>query len=289
MKKTLAFLLGVLLMMMLVACNQKAEPVGTNDDNSNNESNQVGETNEVISELTLGEVLEKATSASESLKSFGMKMDLEQQMSGAETMNIKSVIDMKASQEPLAIYQNITMEVQGTSEIIESEMYLTEDGIYMYEQTGEGWMKFPTEMSEVLTQSTPQQSNPAEELKKLQEYVDDFTFEQDGSFYILKLSASGEKFNKLINETLQQSLPEMTEAITASQDMKINKIEYEIWIDKKTYYPSKLAMNMDMNITDAGQTVSLKQTMKGEYTEHNNIGEITIPQEILDSAIEMEL
>ncbi len=75
----------------------------------------------------------------------------------------------------------------------------------------------------------------------------------------------------------------------ASQDLNIKNIEYEIYIDKETFYPSKLNMNMDMDITVEGETISLKQIISGEYLDYNQIGEITVPQEIVDTAFEMEM
>lgn len=282
MRKMISVVTGLMLALMLAACNQTAEPVVKKDD-------QKKKTSDKVSELTLAEVFTNATTASEGLKSFGLKMDLEQQISGPETMTVKSTVEAQATQNPIALHQKMKMEVPGTSEQIETEMYFTPEGIYMFDPAGEGWMKFPTEMAEQLMQGTPQQSNPVEELKKLQKYVDDFQFEQDDHFYILKLKASGDKFNELINESMEQALPEMSQEALASQDLNIKSIEYEIYIDKKTFYPSKLNMKMDMDISAEGETVSLFQIVSGEYTDYNQIGEIIVPQKILDTALEMEM
>lgn len=288
MRKLVSVVTGLFLIIMLAACNQTAEPVAKKDNNTKDQK-QTEEKSEKISELTLAEVFEKATAASEELKSFGLRMDLEQEITGPETVNVKSTVDAKATQNPMALHQKMKMTVPDTAEQMETEMYLTPEGIYMFAPTGEGWMKFPTEMAEELMQSTPQQSNPIGELKKLEKYVDDFKFEQDDNSYILTLKASGDKFNELINESIEQALQEMSQEVMASQDLNIKSIEYEIYIDKETFYPSKLNMKMDMDITAEGETISLKQIISGEYMDYNQIGEITIPQEIVDTAIEMEM
>lgn len=274
MKKTLSILTGFLLILLLAACNQTAEPV--------NEKETLED-----SDLTLSEVLEKSTAASAELKNFAAKMEIEQEMSGAETMTIKSSIDMKASQNPIAFYQKMNMELPGSTESFETEMYFTEEGIYMFEPMDGGWMKFPTEMADMIMQTTAQQPNPAEELERLKKFMDDFTFEQDEKFFILKLSASGDKFKELIDETLQETLPELTGDMNTALDMNINSVEYEIWVYKDTFFPGKMNISMDMDMSAEGETVNVKQRMNGEYTDHNKVGEITIPQEILDSALDM--
>lgn len=295
-KKTFTFLVGFFLTLILVACNQTAEPVktGNTENETEPETSEVEEINveenTKDSELTLAEVLEKSMLASEELQSFAMKMDLRQEMSGAENMVVTSKIDMEVTSEPMALYQKMNMDVPGTSEQVQTEMYFTEEGIYMLQPMGTGWMKFPTEMSDQIMQSSPQQSNPAEELRKLQNYINDFTFEQDDKNYILSLSASGEEFTNFINETMQQSLsPDMIGEAQLSEEMTIKEIDYTVLIDKVTFYPTHINVHMVIGITADGQTVKLTQDMNGEYTQYNQIKQITIPQEALDSAEELEL
>lgn len=42
-------------------------------------------------------------------------------------------------------------------------------------------------------------------------------------------------------------------------------------------------------MTAEGETINVKQQMFGEYSKHNEVGEITVPQEVLDSAAEMDM
>lgn len=173
------------------------------------------------------------------------------------------------------------------TESFETESYFSEDGMFFYEPSTSQWMKFPQEMTDTFLQMSGQQSNPGEELKKLQQFVEDFTFEQDSKNYILKLKASGEKFNDFIKETAVQQLPPEMSAEDALSGMKINAVEYEILVDKKTFYPVALNMNMDLEMTIEGQTISMKQKMNGQYSNYNSVEAITVPQEVIDSAVEM--
>ncbi|PAE24611.1 DUF6612 family protein [Bacillus sp. 7894-2] len=286
-KKSLAILTGFLMVLMLTACNETAKPVNESASGTENEEAK----KEEASEMTLEGVLKKSTEASEELKSFSVKMDMSQEMSSGaegENMNIDSVIDMNVTTEPMAFYQKMTMSMAEESYDIES--YFTEEGMFLYEAAKQQWMKFPKEMSDDLLQMSSQQTNPGEELKKLQEFVDDFTFEQDAKSYILKLKADGEKFNDFVKETAAETLPpELAANGEMLDNMNIKGVEYEIVIDKETFYPSVLNMIMDMEITAEGQTISMKQNMNGQYSNYNKVEAIAVPQEVLDTAVEMEM
>ncbi|WP_343032846.1 DUF6612 family protein [Cytobacillus depressus] len=286
MKKTLSILAGFLLIFMLAACNQTATPV--NKEGTNKTEPEV---TEKPSELTLEEVLEKSTEASNGLKSFSVKMDVEQDMSSDQeelNMNTQSIIEMDVVTDPMAFYQKMTMSLADTGENFQTESYFSEDGMFFYEPSGQQWMKFPQEMTDAFLQMAGQQSNPGDELKKLQKFVEDFTFEQDAKNYILKLKASGDKFNDFIKETAAEALPPEMAMEGLMDDMKINAVEYEFLIDKESFYPVALDVLMEMEMTIEDQTIVMKQKMNGQYSKLNEIEAITVPQEVIDSAVEME-
>lgn len=275
-------------MFMLAACNQTAAPVAEEEPNKEEETTE----EENISELTLEEVFQKSAEASENLKSFSVKMGLKQEMTaaGEEAMNIDSDINMDVTTDPLSFYQKMAMSLGDTGESFDTESYFTTDGVYIFDGTGGQWMKFPQEMADQLMQISNQQTNPAEELNKLKQFVEDFKFEQDDKNYILTLNASGEKFNNFIKETAAESLPaELAASEEIFNDMTINQINYVIHIDKETFYPMILNMTMDMEIGIEGEQLQIVQNMNGEYLNHNKVEAISVPQEVIDLAVEMEM
>src|SRR5690606_18659556 len=137
--------------------------------------------------------------------------------------------------------------------------------------------------SDQLLQLSDQQTNPMAELEKLQEFVEDITLEENEDSYTLKLSASGEGFNELIQETITQALPEgMTSDAEVLQNINISAVEYEIIIDKETFFPSNMNISMDMEMTIEEETIHLSQQVSGEYQDYNTLDEITIPQEVIE-------
>lgn len=282
MKKTLAFLTGFMLIFMLAACNQTADPV--NKQEKNNE--KTAEKNEKKSELTLEEVFEKSAAASESLKSFSVKMNMNQNMKADDIdMDIQTDIDMDYVAEPMAFYQK--MKLSQGEETFDMESYFSEEGMFMFEPTDEQWIKFPQTMTDAFMQMAGQQQNPNEELKKLQPFVKDFTFEQDDKNFILKLNASGDKFSDFIKETASKSLPK--EVAEEAPDMKFNSAAYEIIIDKETFNPVSFNVDMDMDVTAEGETMKMKIKVDSKYSNINKVEKITVPQEVIDNAVEMEM
>ncbi|MFE8703319.1 DUF6612 family protein [Cytobacillus sp. FJAT-54145] len=290
MKKTLTILAGFFLVFMLAACTQTAEPVAEKDSTKGTNEEPSATEN---SELTLEEVLNKSVEASESLKSFSMSMEMGQEMASDQEeapIKIESSVNMDIVTEPMAYYQTMSMKMEGSEEAIEMESYFSKDGLFLYDAAGQTWMKFPSEMSDQLIQLSDQQTNPAEELKKLQEFVDDFKFEQDDANFILSLNASGEKFNSFIKEIALQGLPpELAANTELMENMVINELQYTFVLDKTTFYPTKLDIKMNMDMTTDGQTINIIQNMNGEYTKYNELTEITIPEDVLKTAVEMEM
>jgi hypothetical protein len=282
MKKFMKPISAFFLVFALVACSQTATPTG--------KSEEAGRGKEAKSELTLEQVFEKSLKASESLKSFSVNMDLNQEITAAqqEAMKIQSTITMDVVTDPMAFYQKMNMTMAG--ENVATEAYFSQDGMFIADPTSNTWMKFPTEMSDQLLQLSDQQTNPAEELKKLKDYVSDFSFEQDNKNYILTLKASGEDFSEFIKKTAMEGMPaELTADPAIFDSMKINEANFIYHLDKETFYPVKTDVYMDMEITAEGETVHMIQDIKGSYEKFNEITTITIPQEVLDTATEMEM
>lgn len=272
------------LVFALAACSQTATPTGN--------SEKAGSGKEEKSELTLEQVFEKSLEASEGLKSFSVSMDLNQEITAAqqEAMKIQSTITMDVVTEPMAFYQKMSMTMDSSSENFATEAYFSKDGMFISDPTTNTWMKFPTEMSDQLLQLSDQQTNPAEELGKLKDYVSDFSFEQDNKNYILTLQASAEDLSEFIKETAMEGLPaELTADPAIFDSMKINEANFIYHIDKETFYPVKTDVYMDMEISAEGETVHMIQDMKGSYNKFNEVTTITIPQEVLDTATEMEM
>jgi hypothetical protein len=237
---------------------------------------------------TASDVFEKSLEASSKLNSLSISMDMKQTMEqGGDKMDIASKIDMDIVMKPdVSFKQSVSTNVQGQD--VKMEMYLTKDGFFM-KPTEEGpWMKMPADqMNPLMSSLSGDKLDPSKQLEKLKLFVDDFTLDGKGDDYIVSLSASGDKFNAFISNELAETMgsnPELGEMIEQSASaMNINKLEYKFVIDKKTYYPKAMNVQMDIGMDVQGETMNMVQQMDGVYTGYNNIKEIVVPQEALNA------
>lgn len=278
MKKWTALLSIATLTLGLAACNETATPV---------QEKEVTET----SKLTLQEVYDKSMKVSEELKSVKGTIDMNQTMtmpSEEMTLDIKSALDMEYILEPMQMHQKGTTTMMGMGEGGESqetemETYITEDAMYVYEGTTAQWMKFPQEMVDQIM-SSANQTDPATQLQPLQEYLEQVEFEQDDDTYILTLKGSGEEFTALVKDQVDEALQNLTAGENINLDFTINSVDYVVHIDKDSYQTTKLDTVIDMDMTMDGETMNLKMDAKTDFSKFNEIGEIVVPQEIIDSA-----
>ncbi|MGE8206245.1 DUF6612 family protein [Heyndrickxia sp. NPDC080065] len=284
MKKLVLSLVSIMFLLGLTACGQTADPV-----NSNGKSNKKDG-------LTLQEVFEKSTDASKKLKSVHSDMELKQTMNVPDQqapMNINSTLSIDMVLNPIAMHQQMKMTMEGGDESVQGqsmdiEAYMAKEGFFLQDPTSKQWVKMPEELSKQALQMPEDQVNPAEQLKQLKQFTDDFSFKQDEKQYILTLKASGEKFDKFLKETAKQLMPEQLKANEeVFNNLTFNSMDYEIFIDKKTFNITALNMTQDLDMLIENQKVNMKQEMKGTYTNYNKITEIKVPKEVIETAQEL--
>ncbi|MDQ0269185.1 DUF6612 family protein [Cytobacillus purgationiresistens] len=272
------------LLVTLGACGQEATTVSDAGKSNSDEKTQTNEKS-----LTSEEVFDQTIAASNKLKSVSVKVDNDQAItssSNSETMKVKSTIDMDLIHDPIALYQVMSLEAPG-EEPVKSETYFTDKGFYMFEPTEKMWVKLPETMSAEMIKATEEQGDPAAELKKMQAYVKEFKFEQDDASYFLTLSASGDKFNDLIQEEISKSLGQ--DLGVALENIDISDLNFKYTIDKESFNLTDMVINMTIKTVEGEEEVTMKQTTNATFSNYNGVDEITIPEDVIKTAEEIEL
>ncbi|SFG02458.1 hypothetical protein SAMN05216353_11915 [Halobacillus alkaliphilus] len=243
------------------------------------------------------DIYTKAAEASKSLENFAMKVESKQIIdTGTETGNesgsedplvpgsipIVTTIDSKMQTDPIAFHQ--TVEMMGQT----IEQYYSEDGLYMTMPTKEGWFKAPKQVVKQLNAMGAQQQNPASQLENLKDYIDEFKLEQGESTYTLSFHSEGENVKKLLNDSLNEMMPKEQVPDDLMKHMTVNKVDYTFVVNKDTYYPSAVDMEMDFTINQNGEKTHMVQTFTGKYSDFNEVGNITVPEEVKSNAKEIE-
>ncbi len=290
MKKILGIMSAVTLTFVLAACNQTAEPTSTTQEKKSTKE----------SELTLQEVFEKSNSVMSEVSSFRsiMKMNQVMTMPGsaeeAGNLEMQSNIDSAIIMEPMTLHQNMTMSMVAGEESVpmqdmNMESYLTDEGFFMKESVQNKWVKMPKELSDQILQTSNAQTNPSQQLESLEPFKDDFEFQQDENYYILKLNASGEKFNELIQNTIKETMPDMLQQADGLENIGFDQVEYELFIDKETFYTMKLNSTMKMTLESPEGNIETNTKLESKFKDYNQVEAITVPQEVVDTAEEIAL
>lgn len=258
----------------------------------------VKENTTATSDLTLAEVFEKTLERQQELKSTKADMNISQNMEmsmGDESITLSTVSDMTMETvvKPMQLY------AEGTTAMVDPEsgeemkmplkMYMTEaDGFYLYEESTGGWFKMADESYEDILSQAGMQNDPAEQLKQLQQFVSDFTFEQTDDDFILMLNAEGDKFMSFLLEQIGGALSEGTDDIKkAFEGTNVEDAQYVLTIDKETFDLTTIVMDLAMTMEMDGMKTKIDQTSTVNYYDFDSIENIVIPQEVIDTAQEM--
>lgn len=284
MRKLMIAVIAILFTITFTACQDTATPTeGTTDENT--------------SELTAEDVFEKALTVAEEMESAEVLMGMKQTMESPdeESMSTEGEFTIQMTMDPVAMHQDgsLTFDMADMpAQDINMEMYMTDDAIYMYEDDLGEWIKLDSMMGDMLDMMGAQQQDPAEEMKMLEEYVDDLQFEQTEDTFIFKLDVDSDKFNNLMEEMIDEAFPpEMMELLEDDdfdmmENIEVNHLSYDMVLDKESYEMITYDIDMSMTIKVEDFEVTVDQTINTEYSNINGIDEIEVPQDVIDNAVD---
>ncbi|QFK71129.1 hypothetical protein F7984_07650 [Pradoshia sp. D12] len=288
-KKSVSYLGSIFFILFLTACNEEASPVSKNG----NEVAKAEETKNGESELTAKEVYKKMVEASSEVKSLGLKLDIDQEISTEADgiiLTTETRTDSKMIQEPFSLYQQIEIYYKNPATGEQEgkiDQYLTDEGFFMHDIEGDQWGRYNADYTEVAKGLNLQPgTNQLDSLKDLESFADDFTFEQEADQYVLTLAGNDEKLNEYVKGSLPANIPELE---TALKSMTLQEVEYEIFIDKNTFLPSVMNVDMNIGISENGNSLVLEQSIESSYYDYNKIDKIVLPKEALDNPNEINL
>ena len=277
-------LVAFLTMMMLAACGTSSEQVEgnkTGDDvtQGQDEKKDEKEEKETSPSLTAETVLEKSMEATNALESYSMDMNMNQVISiqGEAPEEISTTMKMDVTMNPFAMYQVMQMNDMGIGDSMEMESYYTEDAYYMHEPFTGGWFKIEYDIPhEAFHQS------PADQMESLKSFASELTLKEEGDVYIITLEGAGDSYNQLLQDaSFIEEMDGMFDDIFSM--IHVNKISFEIHVNKTTFLQTKVNMTMDIEMNIEGEVMHTVQEMEMTVYNYNGINEIVVPQEVLDN------
>ncbi|GEN52298.1 DUF6612 family protein [Halobacillus faecis] len=237
-------------------------------------------------DLSAEELLKKSNEAMMNLDSYSMEqvsmMEMPM-MNEGEGMETKTMADV--TMDPFAFY--LKTELAGET----TESYFTEEGYYS-ELSGQGWVKLSEDSSQEVMQSMLAEGQMAQATP----LAGDMSVEENDGSYVLQYEGDGEKLLKMSMKMLQQGmgsgegesgLKELGEELL--DKITIKDVTYKMTIDKENHYLTSSYVHLEMEIeTEEGPTMPVTQETEMTLDNFNGVGEIQIPQEVLDNAQSIE-
>lgn len=234
------------------------------------------------SSMSAEELLNKAQEATKELKSYNMVANIDQSMTlNGEENTSKTAMNTDIVLDPISGYQEIKADAAGNSTDI--KQYITADAIYM-EVEGQ-WRKLPEEQRSQMMSTLESGSNLEASFDQFKSVADDMKVTEKGDDYVLTASLSGDKIKSMASEMLGGSDEQSAAAL---DQMNIEEMNLTYALNKETFYPTQSLIDMTMSAEsgegDQAMNMSMHMIMDSTISKHNEIKDITVPQEVVDSA-----
>lgn len=287
MRKILLTLFASLSLIVLGACgDDKVESEKTESDSTQEESSE-----------SIMDIYEKAIAAAEEIESAEVTVELDQVMEfDGEEMETSSEFTMLMTMEPFVMHQVGTTSMAfgpDNEETMDIEMYMTDEDMYFYEGFSGQWISMGEEMGDLLgtMSDLDDQQDPYEQLKMFEDYIEHFSVETTDDAYVLSLTADPESldefFSEILEETMSGELDMLLEDdLDIFESMDIEALSYKITLDKDSLQVKAYDMQMDMTITEDGESMRISQDVRSVYSNINEVGPIEVPQEVIDNAVD---
>jgi outer membrane lipoprotein-sorting protein len=223
------------------------------------------------------EILEKTNKASKDLRSYSMSMSQEMEVTAPDGTNqlIETSGTTIAETDPMAMYIDMTTADQ------DIEMYVKDNIMYMNEPVSGSWIKLDigTDLgSEYLNE---QLSKPIDEqIQQVKDLAESIKVTENSDSYTMDIKIAADKMNEFLETQMGSSGMDMS----AVGDVEYDKFNYAVTIDKETYYPHTISLEMNMNITVEGETGQVKMVSDNAFADYNETEPIEIPAEAESAA-----
>lgn len=286
MKKWAGLLLTLVLAVSITACGSKAKEGDTTAANgTKTENTSKAESNTAAP--TLDELIKQAKEAKE-LKSYAMEISSKQNMKmeqGEEKQEQNMNLTMKAEYVGDPVQMHIVTNMDAGEQKQDIEQYVTKDGMYML--VNGQWMHTKDASVDEVLKSTEGNADVSQQLEQFKTIGDQTKITAEGDNYVITADVSGDKIKELAKEIMTKNAGAGANGAQVSQMldmMNISEMKLTTAVKKDTLYPVSSKVKLVMDMEQEGQKMAMDMDMDISFSKHNEITEIKVPQEALDSA-----
>ena len=241
------------------------------------------------SKVTAESLLKDVQKKTESMKSMEshttMDMSMDMPALGG-SLDMSMDMNMSTTMDPVANYMKGSISLLGQAMDMENYTIVEGDQILSYTGMMGEWMiqKMPYDEGAINTMDTAE-DNLLKNLGSLT--LADKTEDVNGTeAYIITGTMKGEDIQNLMG-SMESVMGSMTG--DGTMDLSDLSVEFKYAIDKSNKLPLYMDMNFGgMTVGEGDQQVTISSlTMKVEYTSFDSVDAITVPQDVVDSAVDI--
>ncbi|TVX86818.1 DUF6612 family protein [Paenibacillus agilis] len=285
MKKWTVALLSAILVLGITACgNDKGATGSTTTDNKPAATETQQQPAAALP--TADELITKTVEAGKTSKNFAMEGTIKQNITvgeGDQKQEQKVEISLKSeiTKEPMHLYQEMKMSIAGQEQNI--KQYIAKEGMFV--EVDGAWVKLPKDAEAELLAQVQGQISPEQQFEAFRSAAKDMKVTEEGDQYVMNADLSGDGMKEMVKKVMSQSASgKDPQTLAMIEQMNIKSVKLSFAVNKETFLPTKSDMVMDLTMEEGGQKMSLVMDMKSTFSKHNEIGEIKVPQEVIDSA-----
>ncbi|MBF0716108.1 DUF6612 family protein [Gemelliphila palaticanis] len=225
------------------------------------------------------EVIKKVYESANNIKSADIELDLDMELA-LKDQSLKTSMKGKTSfiSEPLAMSMDvITTAFQGEMKI---KAYFKDNYMYISNPVKEGeWIK--TDNEQLVKQIQEQQKNlTSDKIVEIFKNSSDKikVDEKDGKYHVT-YSGDGSEYKDIFITALSSTIQDPAALENIKNNTKFKKVNVTYVVDKNNYTPIEQKVDMELEITEAGNTANTKIKGTTKYSNVNNVKEIVLPEE----------
>ncbi|SES12987.1 DUF6612 family protein [Salisediminibacterium halotolerans] len=249
------------------------------------------------------EILNQSMEAMDNLDSYGIDMATSQSIStegedeaGDGEFGIETTTEMDMTLDPLSFSQTMTMNLpemedeanEETDDMTYLSYFHEDEGFFMEDSTTDTWFQLEDDMMEDYLMITDQQVSPDDQLQVLEDHISDISMDESDSAYVITLETEEMNMQELMEDLDgmgMDGMDGMDEMFTEMfEETDIESMNFQVSIDKDTYYQTESLVELSMKMDMMGQSIQTSQENTIMYRDFDEIDEIEIPQDVIDSA-----
>lgn len=289
-KNWMKLVLTGILVLVLAACGNDAE----NKPKTETEPEAVEKEDEQKKdELTAADIIKEALAVTDDQKSMHIAMDVEHNMSVPEqdfTSDTTMNIEMDLITQPFMLHQVTKTNIE--NEQMDLEWYATDDAFYLHSVEENLWMEMTEADKEEIIGDLVEELDHFLFLEVFEEFAKDFTVEETDAAYLVKLNASGDQFNEIMEDfvvdEMLAELEEEGEEDVEITNLNVKNVTLEFSIAKDTFFTNSFSLDLDTSLEIDGVEMISTQKTSALISKINEIENIEIPQEVIDNAIKYD-